>query len=121
MTSSQVQMRALVRAETMIGGLNPRQIFWCNEAQAQHFIEHRVAELIAPVVGPKEMKPIEPSYTKEPEVKKSLPEESAGRLTDSVVSSESGKDSPPSVSQAAPASTTVHQRMRSVLTLPKRK
>ena len=120
MTASQVQMRALVRAETMIGGLNPRQVFWCTEAQARHFIEHRVAELIAPAFGPKEIKPIEPSNTKEEEVKKSLPEESAGRLTDSAESNESGKDSQSYASQLGRVLTTP-RRNPSTLTLPKRR
>jgi len=107
-------MRSLVRAETMIGGLEPRQVFWCNEVQAQHFITHRIAELIAPI-GPTEIKPAEPA-----EVKKFSPEEQAGQSTASAPSNASGKDKPLSASQPDPASTTTTSR-RSLLTLPKRK
>lgn len=95
-----VQMRSLVRAETMIGGLKPRQVFWCTEAQAVHFIEHRIAEFIAPLRAPAETQQMAPQ-----EVKKSLPEEPAGQLTASAVSKETGKDAPSFVSQPVQAST----------------
>ena len=121
MTSSQVQMRALVRAETMIGGLNPRQVFWCTEAVAQHFLEHRIAELIAPLPAPHETKPAEPSVlkTEESPPKKSLVEEPVGLSTDSVKSNESGTVRS-YASQLARALTTP-KRNPSTLTLPKRK
>jgi hypothetical protein len=123
MSDATVQMRALVRAETMVGGLKPRQVFWCNEAQAQHFIENRIAELIAPLAGPKEMKPAAPAELKAeepPEVKKSFVEESAGPSTDSAASSDAGKTEPSSASRAARPLTT-DKRSPSTLTLPKRR
>lgn len=123
MSDQTVQMRALVRAETMIGGLKPRQVFWCNEAQAQHFIQHQIAELIAPPAGPQEMKPAAPAEVKveEPEAKKSLVEGSAGHSTDSAKSSESGQASASSALPAGTVSTTATSRIRSMLTLPKKK
>ena len=116
MSDATVQMRSLVRAETMVGGLKPRQVFWCNEAQAQHFIQHRIAELIAPPAGPKETPMIEVAETK-----KSFVEESAGRLTDSQPSTEHGKGQPQSVLQPARALTETTTSKRSMLSLPKRR
>ena len=112
----EVQMRWLVNGESMDGAMRRRRVFWCSEAHARHYLEHRLAELIA---APSEIKPAAPSEVKE--VKKSFVEEPAGLSTDSAESNESGKRKPLSVSQPETASTTVTQRMRSVLTLPKRK
>jgi len=100
MDGATVQMRSLVRAETMIGGLKPRQVFWCTEAQAQHFIDNRIAEYIAPLPGPKEMQQLAPQETK-----KSSPEEQAGQSTASAASKETGQVAPSSALPPDPAST----------------
>lgn len=105
MDGATVQMRSLVRAETMIGGLKPRQVFWCTEAQAQHFIDNRIAEYIAPLRAPAETQQIAPQETK-----KYLPEETAGRLTASAESSEVGKDAPLSASQPGQALASAKQK-----------
>lgn len=110
-----VQMRALVRCESLDGGLEPKKIFWCSRAHAEHYIQNRIAELIAPPAGPKETPTVEPT-----ELKKSLPVESAGLSTDSQPSGASGREPQQSASRVDPASTTTTSR-RSLLSLPKRK
>ena len=101
MARPEVQMRALVRAETMVGSLKRGDVFWCTKPQALHFIENKIAEVVgATKTQPQETKPDAPSVTKveEPEVKKSLVEGQDGRSTDSVALNESGKTEPLSVS-----------------------
>jgi hypothetical protein len=105
----------LVRAETMDGALRPRQVFWCSREHAQHYIAHRIAELIAPPVQPQEMPMAGPS-----EVKKSLPEESAGQQTDSAASSDHGTGPLLSAQQAAQVSA-LSKPYRSTLALPKKR
>jgi hypothetical protein len=98
-----VQMRSLVRAETMDGALKPRQIFWCSRAHAEHYLQNRIAEVAQSLAGPKETPAAGPT-----ELKKSLPEESAGLLTDSAPLPEHGTEPLLSVQQAAPVSPLVN-------------
>lgn len=108
MSNDLVQMRGLVRAESMVGAIKPGRIFWCTQAQALHFIEHRIAILAGAVEAkPQETKPAEPSVlkTEEPEPKKSSVEEPAGPSTASVELSASGQNEQPSASLPDTAST----------------
>tara|TARA_R110000868_G_scaffold56772_2_gene175701 strand:- start:424 stop:759 length:336 start_codon:yes stop_codon:yes gene_type:complete len=109
-----VQMRWLVNGESMDGPMQIKRVFWCTESHAQHYIQHRLAELIAP----SETKPAAPSEVKE--AKKSLVEEPGGHSTDSAKSSASGKTQSSSVSQQGQVLTTP-KRNPSTLTLPHRK
>jgi hypothetical protein len=96
-----VQMRALVRAQTIDGAFKPRQVFWTTPVRAQHYIENRIAEYIAPAVLPQEQPMGGPQ-----EIKKSFLVEPDGPLTDSAESTESGKGEPLS---AAPADQVLPQ------------
>lgn len=113
MESATVQMRALRRVVTMVGAFKRGDVFWCNKAQAIHFIENQVAEVVgAPKMQPSETKPDAPSVTKveEPSVKKYLVEEPVGLSTDSAVLNASGKTELPSALPQATLSTTSQKR-----------
>lgn len=96
--ASVVQMRSKARFVSVVGAFKPREIFWCTEEQAKHFIQHNLAELIVQT-GPTETKPAGPT-----ELKKSSPEEQAGQSTASAQSSETGKDAGQSSLPADPVS-----------------
>lgn len=116
-----VQMRALVRAETMDGGLRPRQVFWTTPAKAHHYIQHRIAELwSAQAVGPSEIKPLQPEEVKAEPVKKSSSDATGTPSTDSVSLNADGRTSQSFASRLGQVLTTGKSK-RSVLTLPKRK
>lgn len=110
-----VQMRGLVRAETMDGPLSPRQVFWTTPERARHYVDNRIAELIAPPAGPKETPEVVIT-----EAKKYSPAVTGGPSIGSAQSAESGKDAQSSASPQAQASATITSKPYT-LSLPKRK
>lgn len=111
--SQSVQMRAMVRAQTIDGAVKPRQVFWTTPERARHYIDQGIAQYISVPVLPSEQPTGGPQETK-----KYSPDLTDGQSIDSAVSKESGKEEPSSVAPPDQASTSNNQRS---LTKPFRK
>lgn len=101
------QVRIIVNRCTLQSGSYRRNdVIWVNEQRARELIDAGVAAFIAPVPGPSESKPAEPSE------KKSSAAAPAGPSTASLKFNAPGTEAPSSASPADPVSPPRKRRAR---------